>query len=389
MRTLAERLRRRIEREGPLSLSDYMASALTEPQGGYYSAHDPLGREGDFTTAPEISQMFGELVGLWLADMWTNAGRPKQIDYVELGPGRGTLARDALRSMKKYGLEPEVHFVEASTALRAVQLQAVPTAKWHHDLSSVPQENPLLLVGNEFLDALPVRQLVRTADGWRERMIGLGEDDCFLPVAGGQAMDAAYEPDPRWRFKPRPAHRATIPVSVQTHGVPRAGELLGASLGPRLARGLSPKAVAVSVVRDGHELLAELDLARRWDVLVPEHDDLVGEEGLVDRREERVVDAATDLDADDLHADRRAQGSGVEGPAGRCRVHPHSSPDAGGPPAPPAARATSMPPVAVSSSAASIRASTAEATARSRVMPWERQLFFRLERASLPPDPVE
>ena len=190
---LGDIFRRLIRNTGPISLTQYMG----ESNARYYADKDPLGQAGDFVTAPEISQMFGELVGLWLADMWTNAGRPKQIDYVELGPGRGTLARDALRSMKKYGLEPEVHFVEASTALRAVQLQAVPTAKWHHDLSSVPQENPLLLVGNEFLDALPVRQLVRTADGWRERMIGLGEDDCFLPVAGGQAMDAAV-PD-EWR----------------------------------------------------------------------------------------------------------------------------------------------------------------------------------------------
>lgn len=133
---LGDIFRRLIRNTGPISLTQYMG----ESNARYYADKDPLGQAGDFVTAPEISQMFGELVGLWLADMWTNAGRPKQIDYVELGPGRGTLARDALRSMKKYGLEPEVHFVEASTALRAVQLQAVPTAKWHHDLSSVPQE---------------------------------------------------------------------------------------------------------------------------------------------------------------------------------------------------------------------------------------------------------
>ncbi|WP_313434934.1 class I SAM-dependent methyltransferase [Novosphingobium sp.] len=171
---------------GPISLLHYMG----ESNARYYADKDPLGAAGDFITAPEISQMFGELVGLWLADVWMRAGSPTPVHYVEMGPGRGTLARDALRTMKRVGLDPQVHFVEGSQALRALQAEAVPQAQWHHDLGSVPTDAPLLVVGNEFLDALPVRQLVKAAEGWRERMVDWAEDR-FRPVAGDKPMDAA------------------------------------------------------------------------------------------------------------------------------------------------------------------------------------------------------
>ncbi|MBW8754064.1 MAG: SAM-dependent methyltransferase [Sphingomonadales bacterium] len=177
---------RLIARFGPISVMHYMGEANAR----YYAARDPLGAAGDFVTAPEISQMFGELIGLWLADIWSRAGRPEPVHYVELGPGRGTLARDALRAAGKAGLVPQVHFVEASPALRAVQARAVPQAQWHDDLAGVPSDAPILLVANEFLDALPVRQLVRAEGGWRERMVGY-EDGRFLPVAGDRPMDAA------------------------------------------------------------------------------------------------------------------------------------------------------------------------------------------------------
>ncbi|MEJ5977332.1 SAM-dependent methyltransferase [Novosphingobium sp. PS1R-30] len=171
---------------GPISILQYMGEANTR----YYAARDPLGVAGDFVTAPEISQMFGELVGLWLADLWQRAGAPAAVHYVELGPGRGTLARDALRAAAKAGLAPQVHFVEGSPALRAVQRQAVPTAQWHDDLSTLPEDAPILLVANEFLDALPVRQLVRGETGWRERMVGC-EAGAFRPVIGDRPMDVA------------------------------------------------------------------------------------------------------------------------------------------------------------------------------------------------------
>jgi NADH dehydrogenase [ubiquinone] 1 alpha subcomplex assembly factor 7 len=185
-RDLGETFRRLIRTTGPISLAQFMG----ESNARYYSRKDPLGAAGDFVTAPEISQMFGEMIGLWLADMWIRAGREEPALYVELGPGRGTLAKDALRSARRYGLDPEVHFVEGSPALKDIQLTAVPKARWHADLSTVPQDGPLLLMANEFLDALPVRQLVRVATGWRERMIGLDQDR-FAFVAGTRPMDAA------------------------------------------------------------------------------------------------------------------------------------------------------------------------------------------------------
>jgi len=186
-RSLADSFRRLIANTGPISLQQFMGEANAR----YYSTRDPFGAAGDFITAPEISQMFGELIGLWLADMWLRAGRPEPAMYVELGPGRGTLARDALRAMKRYGLEPEVHLVEGSTELRRMQLEAVPQAQFHDDLSRLPLDGPVLLVANEFLDALPVRQLVKTPAGWRERMVGLDEADQFRFEAGDRPMDAA------------------------------------------------------------------------------------------------------------------------------------------------------------------------------------------------------
>ncbi|MDP9422968.1 MAG: SAM-dependent methyltransferase [Pseudomonadota bacterium] len=142
----------------------------------YYATRDPLGASGDFTTAPEIHQMFGELIGAALADVWTRAGRPEQTVYAELGPGRGTLANDALRVMRRSGFEGEVHLVETSQALREVQAELLPEAIFHETVDDLPAA-PLLLVANEFFDALPVRQYV---DG-RERHVIL--------AAGGFAFD--------------------------------------------------------------------------------------------------------------------------------------------------------------------------------------------------------
>ncbi|BEU99294.1 SAM-dependent methyltransferase [Novosphingobium olei] len=187
---MSEPLRRIFERlivnTGPISVAHYMA----ESNARYYDSRDPLGRDGDFVTAPEISQMFGELLGLWLADLWIRAGRPSPVHYVELGPGRGTLARDALKAARRFGLETRPHFVEASTALKGAQLELHPDAFWHSDLSTLPTNGPLLIIANEFIDALPVRQIVRAANGWRERMVGL-VDGALTPVVGDRPMDSA------------------------------------------------------------------------------------------------------------------------------------------------------------------------------------------------------
>ena len=130
----------------------------------YYATRDPLGAAGDFTTAPEISQMFGEIVGAALADCWARAGRPGGACYVELGPGRGTLASDALRVLARAGVEPAVHLVETSPVLRQAQAGAVPHAQWHDRVDDLPDAAPLLIVANEFLDALPIRQHVDSVE---------------------------------------------------------------------------------------------------------------------------------------------------------------------------------------------------------------------------------
>lgn len=155
MTPLERALRDRIAAEGPITLEAYMDACNRY----YYATRDPLGAGGDFVTAPEVSQMFGELVGAALADCWARAGRPADAVYAELGPGRGTLAADALRVLRGAGFSGEAHLVETSPVLRGIQGDAVPDARWHEAATDLPAR-PLLLVANEFLDALPVRQHV-------------------------------------------------------------------------------------------------------------------------------------------------------------------------------------------------------------------------------------
>ncbi|WP_444547596.1 class I SAM-dependent methyltransferase [Sphingomonas folli] len=185
---LAERLARAIALGGPIPVSQFMAAANAH----YYATRDPLGAAGDFTTAPEISQMFGELIGAWAADLWDRAGRPS-VAWVELGPGRGTLSADALRVMARAGLTPPVHLVETSATLRAAQAERLPSATWHDSLNTLPEDVPLLVVANEFFDALPIRQLVRRAGAWHERLVAC-QDTLFVPVAGTSVPDTIVPP---------------------------------------------------------------------------------------------------------------------------------------------------------------------------------------------------
>ncbi len=181
MTILPERLARAITLAGPMPVSQFMAAANAD----YYVRGEAIG--GDFITAPEISQMFGELIGVALADVWDRAGRP-ECHYVELGPGRGTLAADALRAMAKAGLTPPVHFVETSPSLRISQSVAVPGAVRHEDITTLSETVPLLVVANEFFDALPIEQLVRGAGDWRQRLVAC-QDTLFLPVTGKPVPD--------------------------------------------------------------------------------------------------------------------------------------------------------------------------------------------------------
>ena len=177
MNELLEKIRKRIIKDGPLSLADYMSTSLVEPEYGYYMNGDPLGKKGDFVTAPEVSQMFGELIGLWCAITWHKIGSPDKIKIIELGPGRGTLMVDALRALK---LAPtfldaiEIHLVEVSPSLRKRQERNLKSLGfdfyWHNKYEDVP-EGKFILLANEFLDALPVRQFEKNNVGWAERMI--------------------------------------------------------------------------------------------------------------------------------------------------------------------------------------------------------------------------
>ncbi|WP_236643626.1 class I SAM-dependent methyltransferase [Flavisphingopyxis soli] len=191
---LHEALSRTIERDGPIPIAAFMAQANTH----YYATRDPLGapngtRGGDFVTAPEVSQMFGEMIGLWCADLAMRAEDGGDFAYVELGPGRGTLAADALRSMARFGLAPDVHLVETSPVLRRAQAERLPAAQFHDSIATLPDDRPLIIIANEFFDALPVAQFISTAKGWRERVVGRHEDRLIAMPGADPADDAVPE----------------------------------------------------------------------------------------------------------------------------------------------------------------------------------------------------
>lgn len=181
----------RIAAEGPISLADYMAECLLHPKHGYYATREPFGAAGDFTTAPEISQMFGEMLGLCLAQAWLDQGRPDPFLLTEIGPGRGTLMADvrrAIRAVPGMAAAAETHLVEASPRLRAIQRERLGDGvTWHDTIETLPA-GPLFLLANEFFDALPIRQFVREDVGWRERQIGLSEGT----LAFGLGPEADY-----------------------------------------------------------------------------------------------------------------------------------------------------------------------------------------------------
>src|SRR5690242_17450009 len=178
MNALGARIARLIEAQGPISVAQFMTIALHDPQAGYYATCDPFGARGDFITAPEVSQMFGELLGLWIAQCWHDAGKP-EARFVELGPGRGTLMGDALRVigklMPEFLAKVDVTLVEISPTLTAIQKEALVSSgarlQWVAQLGDALADKPLFLIANEFFDALPVRQFVKTERGWCERMV--------------------------------------------------------------------------------------------------------------------------------------------------------------------------------------------------------------------------
>ncbi|MBT3237785.1 MAG: class I SAM-dependent methyltransferase [Rhodospirillaceae bacterium] len=181
----------KIAEEGPLSIADFMEQALVHPEHGYYMRRDPFGVDGDFITAPEISQMFGELLGLWTAINWQAMGQPETFNLVELGPGRGTLMADMLRAagiIAGFSEAVRVHLVEASPVLREMQVESlkpfdlVQPVQWHDQFQQVPG-GPLIVIANEFFDALPINQYFRTGDYWCPRVVDAkpdGDGLCFV-----------------------------------------------------------------------------------------------------------------------------------------------------------------------------------------------------------------
>ena len=221
---LAETLRARIAERGFVTVAEYMEHVL----GAYYADRDPLGRVGDFITAPEVSQMFGEMIGLWCVDLWSRMGKPDPFLLVELGPGRGTLMADALRAAKRapdFVAAAEIHLVEVNAKLIGAQKAALAgfTPHWHRTFDTLPT-GPMLLIANEFWDALPIHQFLMTESGWRERSVVLKDGK----LAFGHA-----EPGECLALLP-PAHRAATPGQVAE--VSPAGQRLAAALARRLAR---------------------------------------------------------------------------------------------------------------------------------------------------------
>ena len=197
---LLSKLRRLIEADGPISIAEYMTICLSDPDHGYYMKQDPFGSGGDFVTAPEVSQLFGELIGAWLADTWRRMGAPSPVNLIEPGPGRGTLMSDILRVAAldaDFLAALRVHLIEISPVLRARQQQTLQSAgievHWHETFTDIPG-GPLLLVANEFFDALPIRQYAAHQAKWQERRIGLS-DDCHITFTlGARTLDTGLEP---------------------------------------------------------------------------------------------------------------------------------------------------------------------------------------------------
>lgn len=227
---LAGKIAQRIRQEGPLSLAAFMAMALHDPDDGYYARRDPIGAAGDFTTSPEISQIFGELIGLCCADWWQRAGRSDPVILAELGPGRGVLMQDFLRaaaSVPEFRAALRLQLVETSPVLRTEQQRRLGPAepRWANSFDELP-DGLLLLVANEFLDALPIRQMIRGASEWKERMVAL-DDQCRFAFVDGPESPALSMLVP-------PSLRA-LPAGSVVEICPAAAAL-AANLGDRLAR---------------------------------------------------------------------------------------------------------------------------------------------------------
>jgi NADH dehydrogenase [ubiquinone] 1 alpha subcomplex assembly factor 7 len=194
---LAARLKARIARDGPVSVSDYMEACLADTSAGYYTSRQPIGASGDFITGPEVSQIFGELIGLWAVAVWQSMGEPRLITVAELGPGRGTFMTDALRAWRSapaFKANVSIALIETSTTLREAQHAALHDAevpvRWFDTLDDVPH-GPLIVIANEFVDALPIRQLVWRDGTWHERSVTIDRNGNFAFCEGREVLSEA------------------------------------------------------------------------------------------------------------------------------------------------------------------------------------------------------
>lgn len=233
--SLLDRLRAQIAQDGPISVAEYFTRCLHDPRDGYYATRPALGESGDFLTAPGVSQMFGELIGLWLMETWTRMGRPSPVRLVEMGPGDGTLISDILRAARllpEFLEAADLWLVEVSPPLRQAQAAKLTSAtpRWADRLEAVPAGAPLLLVANEVLDCLPAHQFVKTDGGWAERMVGL--DDKGDLAFGLKALNK--RPPPSSSATPPPPGEDVEPGTVVESSPAQAA--LGSEIGHRVAR---------------------------------------------------------------------------------------------------------------------------------------------------------
>jgi len=202
--SLAQQIDTQIRTTGPMSLATYMSLCLTHPRQGYYAVGRPIGADGDFITAPEISQMFGELIGFFFVNLWQQMGQPTSFTLLELGPGRGTLMQDALRAASRAdGFENALHLqlFDSNKLLRAEQEKRLGNYSpyWASEIDAVSND-PLFVVANEFFDALPIKQFVKTDDGWHERLVGLHEGQRAFGLSPTPIAEAAAPPEVHGAF---------------------------------------------------------------------------------------------------------------------------------------------------------------------------------------------